>query len=231
MWLFDGHNPMYLAEKRADSVRKSASLVAMAILFFLVSSVSLAGDIRVFVNGADCGLLDSLSIDASSIQLTAGSCGEPQPPVEPPPDNPVDPACTSSGGNLCHYFKLPLENTNYTKRIEPDHRHVYHVEIPASRSFSPPKLNMILYFSVVDHGAEVSLNIGISKIIGRVSPEQGEASYCYTGPGTELSFSAATDAQHTKCLVDFGENYYFTVENLDDKLAGDYRLSLKHEEY
>lgn len=215
----------------ADNMRNPPSLVAMAILLFLVTSPSLAGDIRVFFNGSDCGLLTNLSIDASSIQLTAGSCGDSEPPVEPPPDNLVDPACTSSGGSLCRYFELPIENTNYTENIQPGHRDVYHVKIPASGDFSPPKQNMILYFSVVDHGTEVSLNIGISKVKGRVKPEQGENSYCYTGPGTELSFSAATDDQHSKCVMDYAQDYYFTIENLDAKLAGDYRFSLKHVEY
>lgn len=221
-----------VSEKMAG-VRKFLSLFVLMWLLFLASSLGMAGDIKVFVNGNDCGLLVDLFIDASEIRVTADKCVESTPPTEPPPppDNLVDPTCISSGGSLCRYFELPFKNINYTEKIQPGHRDVYHLKIPVSGSFPAPNQNVFLYFSVVDHGAEVSLNMGISKVKGRVELGAGEDGHCYTGPGTELGLSAATDEKGSKCLMDDGHDYYFTLENLDSKIAGDYRFEFKYEWY
>lgn len=140
----------------------------------------------------------------------------------------VDPACVGDA-SVCVDKELDITTSkNYDATILPKHRNVYGFHTP--KKPTEGRRNFIFYFSVVDHGAEVNLNLGLSKVKGRVQPEPGDVVSCYTGPGTELSFSAATDGQYTKCLMEYDRDYYFTIENLDD-IKGGYRFSFKEVMY
>ena len=135
-----------------------------------------------------------------------------------------DPACADP--LACRYFELDIEvSDNYDKHIAPLTRHVYHFRSPTRESIPAPYENRFIRFGVVDHGAEIQLNLGLSKVKGRTEPGSGEAVECFTGPGTELSLSMATDDTYTYCVMEFDTDYYFTIESLDENINGGYRFS------
>jgi len=136
----------------------------------------------------------------------------------------IDPACTVD--STCTFFELNIEvSDNYDGHIAPLTRHVYHFRSPARESIPAPFEDRYIRFGVVDFGAEVSLNLGLSKVKGRTQPGDGEASECFTGPGTELSLGMATDDRYTDCIMEFDTDYYFSIENLDSSINGGYRFS------
>jgi len=136
----------------------------------------------------------------------------------------TDEACT--GDSSCRVFELNIDvSANYDGHILPLARHVYHFRSPTRESIAAPFENRLIRFGVVDHGAEVLLNLGLSKVKGRTQPGSGEAPECFTGPGTELSLTMATDDTYTDCIMEFDTDYYFTIENLDEKIIGGYRFS------
>jgi hypothetical protein len=136
----------------------------------------------------------------------------------------TDEACT--GDSTCRVFELNIDvSDNYDGHIAPLTRHVYHFRSPTKESISAPFENRLIRFGVVDHGAEVSLNLGLSKVKGRTQPGNGEVAECFAGPGTELSLTMATDDKFTDCVMEFDSDYYFTIESLDANINGGYRFS------
>lgn len=136
----------------------------------------------------------------------------------------TDEACT--GDSTCRLFELSIDvSDNYDGHILPLSRHVYHFRSPTRESIPAPFENRLIRFGVVDHGAEVQVNLGLSKVMGRTQPGAGEADECFAGPGTELSLTMATDDEFTDCIMEFDTDYYFTIENLSAKIIGGYRFS------
>lgn len=123
-------------------------------------------------------------------------------------------------------FELDINvSDNYDGHIRPNAYHTYRFRSPTRESIDAPDTERYMRFGVVDHGAEVSLNIGLSKVPARTEPGIGEDPSCFSGPGTELSLAIATDDTYTNCIMEFDTEYFFSIENLDDEITGGYRFS------
>lgn len=145
----------------------------------------------------------------------------------------IDPAC-SGADSVCTSFELDVDkNVYYDEQIKASERHVYHFRSPTRESLEAPSENLFMHFVVVDHHPEtaVSINLGLSKIVGRTQPGSGEVVKCFTGPGTELSLSMATDDTFTDCVIEFNTNYYFTIESLSNTIIGAYRFQFNTARY
>lgn len=202
--------------------------VILFVVCLFSARLNSAEYISVIFNGKDCGSLKQLSITGATVIVDAEACSDqepsPEPPPEPPPEVLIDPACTATP-SICGYFELPIDrSTNYEGHINPGHRAIYHFKSPVKTDLIPPNENRLIRFTVVDHGAEVSINLGISQVKGRIKPEGDDSAACFTGPGTELSLVTATDETYTKCVMAFETDYYFTIENLDATITGGYIL-------
>ena len=137
----------------------------------------------------------------------------------------TDEACT--GGSTCRFFELNIDvSDNYDGHLAPLTRHVYHFKSPTRDSIPAPFENRLIRFGVVDHGAEVQVNLGLSKVKGRTEPGSGEAPECFAGPGTELSLTMATDDEFTYCIREYDTVYYFSIESLNHSMDGVYRFSV-----
>ena len=135
----------------------------------------------------------------------------------------IDEICIEE--SACSFYELSIEVSNhYDGHIAPWARHVYHFRSPTRESLAPDE-NRYIRFSVIDHGAAVQVNLGLSKVKGRTQPGSGEAAECFTGPGTQLNLAMATDDEYTNCIMEFDTDYYFTIENVDSSTNGDYRFT------
>ena len=195
------------------------------LVFAVSSSLVLAGEKYVFVNGEACGRLEHLTITLSDVVVTTEfDCGtqEPAPIIpEPPESNEVDPDCIDDP-SICEYFDLPDVNATYDKRIGPGQRHVYQYKTPILDP-NAEKKNYWVMFQVIDHGASAFLKLGLSKVKGKTDPE-GEVVDCFKGPRIQLSLAAGTDNTYTNCVIDDGTDYYFTIESMETENPGDYRF-------
>ncbi len=195
-----------------------------SIGFSIGLQIVAAGELSVFVNGEACGKLEQLAVNASSITIISDrDCGEPITPS-------VDPACVGAQ-SVCDDFKLLINvSDNYDGHIDPGRRHVYHFTSPALDADSNEP-NYVIMFTVIDHGAIAVLKLGLSKVKGRIEPQGDELAECFSDARTQLSLTGGTDSTYAECMIEPDTDYYFTIVNVEDAQAGDYRFQFKKPSY